>query len=52
MVKFIVGVVSGAVLGFAYYKLVGCSSGTCPITSSPISSMLYGALMGGVVAGF
>ncbi len=39
-------VVGGAVLGFAYYKLVGCRTGSCPITSSPVVSTLYGALLG------
>jgi hypothetical protein len=38
--------VGGGVLGFAYYKLVGCRTGACPITSSPYISTLYGALLG------
>jgi len=36
----------GAVLGFAYHKFVGCSTGTCPITANQWSSILYGALLG------
>ncbi|MBN2008324.1 hypothetical protein JW960_03140 [candidate division KSB1 bacterium] len=36
----------GAALGFAYYKFIGCSSGTCPITSNPWISTSYGALVG------
>ena len=43
------GVSIGAVLGYAYYYFVGCQSGTCPITSNPINSTLYGALMGGIL---
>jgi hypothetical protein len=50
MIKTIVGIVVGAGLGFAYYKFIGCSSGTCPITSSPILSILFGALMGFLVS--
>lgn len=43
------GVAIGSVLGYAYYYFVGCQSGTCPITSNPINSTLYGALMGGIL---
>ncbi len=35
--------------GFAYYAFVGCASGTCPITSSPVVSTLYGGLLGVVI---
>lgn len=51
MVKPVVGAVIGGVLGFAYYKLVGCSTGACPITSNPITSIIYGAVLGAVIAG-
>lgn len=44
--KVIIGVVVGAALGYLYYKKVGCATGTCPITSSPGGSTLYGALIG------
>ncbi|CAH0994333.1 hypothetical protein EMA8858_00442 [Emticicia aquatica] len=42
----IVGVVIGAIGGYLYYYYVGCASGTCPITSKPLNSTLYGAVMG------
>lgn len=45
----VVGVLIGTIGGFCYWKFVGCSSGTCPITSKPINSTLYGALMGGLL---
>jgi hypothetical protein len=38
--------VGGGVLGFLSYKYVGCRTGSCPITSSPIISTLYGAMLG------
>ena len=41
----------GAALGFGYYKLVGCSSGACPITSNPYISTLFGAVMGFLAGG-
>jgi hypothetical protein len=31
-----------------YYFYVGCASGTCAITSKPLNSSLYGAMMGGL----
>jgi hypothetical protein len=47
----LIGITLGAVAGFLYWKFVGCSNGTCMITSKPINSTLYGALMGFLVAG-
>jgi hypothetical protein len=43
------GIIIGAVAGYLYYHFVGCSSGTCAITSKPLNSTLYGSLMGGLV---
>lgn len=45
----IIGVIIGAVLGYAYYHYVGCASGTCAITSKPLNSTLYGAVLGGLL---
>jgi len=45
-IKIIIGIVVGGALGYLYYKKVGCASGSCPITSSPYISTLYGAAMG------
>lgn len=44
----ILGILVGAVAGYAYYYYVGCSSGTCAITSNPWRMTLYGSLMGGL----
>ena len=41
----------GALAGLAYYYLVGCSSGSCSITSNPLSSMLYLGLAGLILSG-
>jgi hypothetical protein len=51
MIKSLIGIIVGAAIGFGYYKLVGCSSGTCPITSNPYISMLWGAVMGAFLSG-
>ena len=44
------GILVGAILGFLYYHFVGCSSGSCAITGSPISSTIFGAALGFFVA--
>jgi len=44
-----IGIVMGAIAGYAYYHFVGCASGTCAITSKPLNSTLYGSLMGGLL---
>jgi hypothetical protein len=33
-------------MGFLYWYFIGCSNGTCAITSSPINSSIYGMIMG------
>jgi hypothetical protein len=45
----ITGIFLGAVAGYLYYHFVGCASGTCSITSQPVNSTLYGAMMGGLL---
>jgi hypothetical protein len=42
----LIGILIGALGGFLYWNFIGCASGTCMITSKPINSTLYGALMG------
>ncbi len=48
---YILGAVLGAIGGYLYWRYVGCSTGTCPITSSPTISTLYGAVIGGLFGG-
>lgn len=45
----VIGAILGAIGGFLYYYFVGCASGTCGITSSPVNSTLYFAVIGGLV---
>ncbi len=46
----ILGIIIGAIAGYAYYYFIGCASGTCAITSKPLNSTLYGAVMGALNA--
>jgi hypothetical protein len=47
--KLIIGIIAGGAIGFAYYKFISCSSGTCPITSNPYASIIYGMIVGGLI---
>jgi len=47
--SYIIGGVIGAAGGYLYWYKVGCSTGTCPITSSPIMSTLWGMLLGALL---
>ena len=47
-VLFILG---GALAGLVYYYLVGCATGSCPITANPVGTMLYTALIGWLLSG-
>jgi hypothetical protein len=49
---YIAGAIVGAIAGYFYWQQIGCSTGTCAITSKPVNSTLYGALMGALLFGF
>lgn len=48
-IKFFLFVIAGGLAGYAYYYFIGCRTGTCPITSNPWNSTLYGVVMGSVL---
>ena len=43
--------VGGALAGLGYYYVVGCSTGSCPITSNPIITMIYMGVIGLLLSG-
>lgn len=49
ILKWSIGIALGAAAGFLYWYYIGCTSGSCAITSSPVNSTLYGGLMGGLL---
>ena len=44
-IPFIIGGISGSILGYLYYQYYGCN-GSCMIASSPWFSTMYGTLIG------
>ena len=51
MLKYIIGALIGGIVGyFVFYKLIGCSNGTCPITANPYFSTAYGVVLGILLA--
>ena len=47
----VLGVALGALGGLGCYYLIGCGSGTCPITASPVTTAVYTALAGLLLSG-
>ena len=45
----LIGAIIGAAAGFLYWKFIGCSTGSCAITSNPVNSTLYGTVVGGLL---
>lgn len=50
IIRVLIGVVIGGLLGYGVYRFIGCSTGACPLTSNPWISMLFGMLVGGLTA--
>ena len=48
LLRLILFVAAGALVGLGYYYLFGCS-GNCAITSSPWMTMLYMGVVGGLL---
>ena len=41
----------GAIIGLIYHYTVGCSGGSCAISSSPVNSMAYMGFVGWLLSG-
>ncbi len=45
-----IGAFVGGILGFLYWKYIGCSTGSCPLTSNPFQSVLLFGVLGAMLA--
>ncbi len=50
IILYITGSIIGSISGYLYYLNVGCASGSCAITSSPVNSTIYGLIFGILIA--
>jgi len=50
ILKLVLGAVAGGIVGYGLYRIVGCASGACPLTSNPWISAVYGMVMGVLLA--
>jgi F0F1-type ATP synthase assembly protein I len=48
LLRISLGIVVGALLGYAYYHFIGCNGNTCPITSDPWNSTIGGMILGAI----
>ena len=51
ILRMLIGAGVGAVLGFGWHKVVGCSTSACPLTANPFVATLYGMTVGALIAG-
>jgi len=49
LLRRVLPIVVGGLLGYAYYYFIGCNNG-CAIQSNPYASTIYGAAIGGIIS--
>ena len=48
--KIILGMIIGGLIGLGLGHIFRCVSGTCPLTSNPLTTTIIGALVGLMIA--
>ena len=51
-VRIILGLLIGMLVGFIWYRFVGCRSGACPIASNYLYSLGFGGIVGILISLF
>jgi hypothetical protein len=41
----LLGGIFGGIAGYFYWRDIGCTTGSCPITSKPLNSIIYFAVL-------
>ena len=44
-------ILGGIVVGLGYYYVVGCADGTCAVASDPMKTVIYMGLVGFILSG-
>ncbi|MGD9345687.1 MAG: YtxH domain-containing protein [Candidatus Aminicenantes bacterium] len=50
MILIAIGAVLGGLIGFFFYRFVGCRTGSCLIASNPYLATIYWAFLGALLA--
>jgi glycopeptide antibiotics resistance protein len=50
LIRPVILTLTGALAGYLYFYFVGCAAGTCPISSNPVISTIYGAVLGFLIS--
>jgi hypothetical protein len=50
MILILIGAVLGGIVGFLFYRFVGCHTGACKIAGNPYLSTVYWAFLGALIA--
>lgn len=45
--RFLVGILGGALIGLLYWHFIGCNGGNCPLTNNPYKTVIIFSLIGG-----
>jgi hypothetical protein len=46
VLRLALGLGIGGILGYGWHRLVGCGTGACPLTATPLRGIGYGAFLG------
>lgn len=48
-IRILLSLIAGGMVGWLYWKFIGCTSGTCYIQSNPYRMTFYGVFLGRLI---